>query len=121
MTEPGRTSGFRVADHIRVIKEYAGLTPDYVLVNAQRIDPETTRIYAAAHQTPVYLDPSDYEEVATLPGDVHGQRGVIIEGVWLSRPIYRRRLSSIQRRLIIRCRVALCVCCATMGRSWRLL
>jgi len=80
MTEPGRTSGFRVADHIRVIKEYAGLTPDYVLVNAQRIDPETTRIYAAAHQTPVYLDPSDYEEVATLPGDVHGQRGVIIEG-----------------------------------------
>lgn len=80
MTEPGRTSGFRVADHIRVIREFAGITPDYVLVNAQRIDPETTRIYAAAHQTPVYLDPSDYEELATIPGDMHGQRGVMIEG-----------------------------------------
>lgn len=80
MTEPGRTTGFRVADYIRVIKEYAGITPDYVLVNAQRIDPETTRIYAAANQTPVYLDPGDYEELATLPGDIHGRRGVIIEG-----------------------------------------
>lgn len=80
MTEPGRTTGFRVADHIQAIKEYAGITPDYVLVNAQRIDPETTRIYAAAHQSPVYLDPGDYEELATLPGDVHGRRGVIIEG-----------------------------------------
>lgn len=80
MTEPGRTTGFRVADHIRAIKEYAGITPDYVLVNAQRIDPETTRIYAAANQTPVYLDPGDYEELAALPGDTRGQRGVIIEG-----------------------------------------
>ncbi|WP_299645197.1 2-phospho-L-lactate transferase CofD family protein [uncultured Chloroflexus sp.] len=80
MTEPGRTTGFRVADHIRAIKEYAGFTPDYVLVNAQRIDPETTRIYAAANQTPVYLDPGDYEELAALPGDTRGQRGVIIEG-----------------------------------------
>ncbi len=80
MTEPGRTTGFRVADHIRAIKEYAGITPDYVLVNAQRIDPETARIYAAASQTPVYLDPGEYEELATLPGDSHGQRGVIIEG-----------------------------------------
>lgn len=80
MTEPGRTTGFRVADHIRAIKEYAGITPDYVLVNAQRIDPETTRIYAAANQTPVYLDPGDYEELVSLPGDTRGQRGVIIEG-----------------------------------------
>ncbi len=80
MTEPGRTTGFRVADHIRAIKEYAGFTPDYVLVNAPRIDPETTRIYAAANQTPVYLDPGDYEELAALPGDTRGQRGVIIEG-----------------------------------------
>ncbi|WP_298820674.1 2-phospho-L-lactate transferase CofD family protein [Chloroflexus sp.] len=80
MTEPGRTTGFRVADHIRAIKDYAGITPDYVLVNAQRIDPETTRIYAAANQTPVYLDPGDYEELTTLPGDTHGRRGVIIEG-----------------------------------------
>lgn len=80
MTEPGRTTGFRVADHIRAIKEFAGFTPDYVLVNVQRIDPETTRIYAAANQTPVYLDPGDYEELTTLPGDTHGRRGVIIEG-----------------------------------------
>ncbi|NJN18228.1 MAG: hypothetical protein HC822_19215 [Oscillochloris sp.] len=80
MTEPGRTTGFGVAEHIRAIKQYAGITPDYVLVNAQRIDPEVYRLYAAAHQSPVYLDPDEYEETAVLPGDQVAQRRVLIEG-----------------------------------------
>jgi hypothetical protein len=80
MTEPGRTTGFGVADHIRTIKRYGGFTPDYVLVNAQRIEPEIHRLYAAASQSPVYLSPDDYEETAVLPGDRDGQRRVVIEG-----------------------------------------
>lgn len=80
MTEPGRTTGFGVADHIRAIKRYGGFTPDYVLVNAQRIDPDVYRLYAAAHQSPVYLAPEEYEETAVLPGDMAGQRRMVIEG-----------------------------------------
>lgn len=80
MTEPGRTTGFSVADHIRTIRRYAGFVPDYVLVNAQRIDPEIHRLYAAAHQSPVYLSPDEYEETAVLPGDRDNQRRVVIEG-----------------------------------------
>ncbi|MBX0331196.1 2-phospho-L-lactate transferase CofD family protein [Oscillochloris sp. ZM17-4] len=80
MTEPGRTTGFSVADHIRTIKRYAGFAPDYVLVNAQRIDSEIHRLYAAANQSPVYLAPDEYEETAVLPGDRDGQRRVVIEG-----------------------------------------
>ncbi|NTW01140.1 MAG: hypothetical protein HGA19_07470 [Oscillochloris sp.] len=80
MTEPGRTTGFSVAEHIRTIKHYAGFAPDYVLVNAQRIDPEIHRLYAAAHQSPVYLSPEEYEETAVLPGDRDGQRRLMIEG-----------------------------------------
>ncbi|NTV66062.1 MAG: hypothetical protein HGA65_21350, partial [Oscillochloris sp.] len=80
MTEPGRTTGFSVADHIRAIKRYAGFVPDYVLVNAQRIDPEVHQLYAAAHQSPVYISPDEYEETAVLPGDRDGQRRVVIEG-----------------------------------------
>ena len=49
MTEPGMTSGFGVADHIRQIVRYGGFAPDYVLVNAQRIDPDVRQIYAAAN------------------------------------------------------------------------
>ncbi|NTU80426.1 MAG: hypothetical protein HGA45_13785 [Chloroflexales bacterium] len=80
MTEPGRTTGFSVADHIKAIKAYGGFTPDYVLVNAQRIDPEVYRLYAAAHQSPVYLSPEEYEEMALLPADRGIGRGVMIEG-----------------------------------------
>jgi hypothetical protein len=80
MTEPGRTTGFSVAEHIRAIKTYGGFTPDYVLVNAQRIEPEISRLYAAAHQAPVYLSPEEYEEMALLPNDPGAHRGVMIEG-----------------------------------------
>ncbi len=80
MTEPGRTTGFTVADHIKAIKTYGGFTPDYVLVNAQRIDPEVYSIYAAAHQSPVYLSPEEYEETALLPAERGNHRGVMIEG-----------------------------------------
>ncbi|RRR69716.1 MAG: hypothetical protein EI684_14865 [Candidatus Viridilinea halotolerans] len=80
MTEPGRTAGFSVAEHIRAIKTYGGFTPAYVLVNAQRIDLEVTRLYAAAHQSPVYLSPEEYEEMALLPSDPGAHRGVMIEG-----------------------------------------
>ncbi|MEI7644795.1 MAG: 2-phospho-L-lactate transferase CofD family protein [Chloroflexales bacterium] len=80
MTEPGRTTGFSVADHIREIKRYAGFAPDYVLVNVQRIDADVHRLYAAAHQSPVYLSPEEYEETAVLSGDRDGQRRLVIEG-----------------------------------------
>ena len=80
MTEPGLTSGFTVADHIRQIVRYGGFTPDYVLVNAQRVDPEVQRIYAAAHQTPVYLAPEEYEETVVHALDRSTGSDVIVEG-----------------------------------------
>ncbi len=80
MTEPGRTSGFGVADHIRAIRQYGGFTPDFVLVNAQRIESEVSRLYAAANQSPVYLAPDEAEETTYLAGDQTAQRRVMIEG-----------------------------------------
>ncbi len=80
MTEPGLTTGFSVGDHIRQIKRYGGFVPDYVLLNAQRIESEVTRLYAAAHQMPVYLEPDAYEETTVLAGQEFAQQRVVIEG-----------------------------------------
>ncbi len=80
MTEPGLTSGFTVGDHIRQIVRYGGFAPDYVLVNAQRVDPEVQRIYAAAHQTPVFLAPEEYEETIVHALDRSTGSDVIVEG-----------------------------------------
>jgi hypothetical protein len=80
MTEPGLTTGYNVGDHIRQIKKYGGFTPDYVLVNAQRIEPAIRQLYAAAQQAPVYLEPEEYEETAVLAGDQASQQHVVIEG-----------------------------------------
>ena len=80
MTEPGLTSGFGVADHIRQITRYGGFVPDYVLVNAQRIDPDVRRIYEAANQSPVYLNPEEYEETIVSATNRVTARDVLIEG-----------------------------------------
>jgi 2-phospho-L-lactate transferase/gluconeogenesis factor (CofD/UPF0052 family) len=79
MTEPGRTTGFGVADHIRALKQY-GVTPDFVLLNVQRIDAEIYRLYAAAQQSPVALAPDEVEETTVLAGDRTAQRRVMVEG-----------------------------------------
>ena len=80
MTEPGLTTGFSVADHVRQIVRYGGFAPDYVLVNAQRIEPEVRQIYEAANQAPVYLDPEEYEETIVSSTDRVIARDVIVEG-----------------------------------------
>lgn len=79
MTEPGLTAGFSVGEHIRQIKRYGGFTPDYVLVNVQRIDEEVRRIYAAADQAPVYLLPEEYEETTVLTNEGGSRRHVVVE------------------------------------------
>lgn len=80
MTEPGLTSGFGVADHIRQFVRYGGFAPDYVLVNVQRIEPEVRRMYEAAHQSPVYLTPEEYEETVVSASESVTTRDVVLEG-----------------------------------------
>lgn len=80
MTEPGLTTGFGVADHVRQFRTFAGFAPTYVLVNAPRIDPEVRQVYAAAQQTPVYLGPDEYEETTVRATDDVTARDVMLEG-----------------------------------------
>lgn len=80
MTEPGLTTSFTVADHIRQIVHVGGFAPDYVLVNAQRIEPEIRRMYEVANQVPVYLSPEEYEETIVSATDRLTARDVVVEG-----------------------------------------
>lgn len=80
MTEPGLTTNFSVADHVRQIVRYGGFAPDYVLVNVQRIESEVREIYSAAHQSPVYLNPEEYEETIVSALDRVTTREVVVEG-----------------------------------------
>jgi 2-phospho-L-lactate transferase/gluconeogenesis factor (CofD/UPF0052 family) len=80
MTEPGLTSGFGVADHIRQFVHYGGFAPNYVLVNAQRIEPDVREVYEAANQSPVYLSPEEYEETIVSASDRVTARDVVVEG-----------------------------------------
>jgi 2-phospho-L-lactate transferase/gluconeogenesis factor (CofD/UPF0052 family) len=80
MTEPGMTTGYGVGDHVRQMVRFGGFTPDYVLVNAPRIDAEVRRIYAAAGQAPVLLTPEEYEETAVSTTNRITTRDILIEG-----------------------------------------
>jgi len=82
MTEPGLTTGFGVGDHIRQIKHFGGFTPDYVLLNIQRIEPEVRQIYAAEHQSPVLLTPEECDETTVLThGGVPHSRVIVEDSV----------------------------------------
>ena len=80
MTEPGLTMGFGVGDHIRQIVRFGGFVPDYVLVNAQRIEPDVRQMYEAANQMPVYLTPEEYEETIVSTTDRTTAHDIVIEG-----------------------------------------
>lgn len=80
MTEPGLTTGFSVADHVRAIKRFGGFTPSYVLISAQRADADMRRRYEAANYAPVQLDPEAYEETAVVTVDHSRQKRLVVEG-----------------------------------------
>ncbi len=80
MTEPGMTTGFGVGEHIRQIVRFGGFAPDYVLVNAQRIDSEVRQVYAAANQTPVFLALEELEETTVSATDQITTRDILLDG-----------------------------------------
>jgi 2-phospho-L-lactate transferase/gluconeogenesis factor (CofD/UPF0052 family) len=80
MTEPGLTTGFSVGDHVRAIKRFGKFTPDYVLISAQRTDPDVRQRYEAANYAPVQLDLEAYEETAVVAADQVRQKQLVVEG-----------------------------------------
>ncbi len=64
MTQPGETTGFSAADHVRAIQRHTGEVPfDYVLLNSAPVDDGVLRKYRA---TGADLVEPDYTEVARM-------------------------------------------------------
>ncbi|MFW5866816.1 MAG: gluconeogenesis factor YvcK family protein [Armatimonadota bacterium] len=64
MTQPGETTGFSAADHVRAIERHTGELPfDYVLLNSQPVDEWILERYRATGAE--FVEP-DYTEVARL-------------------------------------------------------
>jgi uncharacterized cofD-like protein len=57
MTQPGETSGYALADHLRVIQNH---TPrrviDWVVANRQQVSPDVAKRYRAQGAEPVVVD-----------------------------------------------------------------
>lgn len=57
MTQPGETTGYRLADHVRAIQEHVPRRVlDYVVANRQAVSPEVARRYRAEGAIPVGVD-----------------------------------------------------------------
>lgn len=68
MTQPGETTGFTVSDHLRAIREHAGVAVTDVLVHAGELPGAALERYAAEGAYPVVVDP---DEVRVLGVRVH--------------------------------------------------
>jgi uncharacterized cofD-like protein len=57
MTQPGETSGFTAADHVRAIQQHGGQgLIDYIVLNNKAFAPEVARRYRAQGAHPVTAD-----------------------------------------------------------------
>ncbi len=88
MTEPHKTDGFTVADHLRVIRHIAGLEMDYVLVNDAPISHDVMEKYRLEGARPVRLEPERGEAVSRLVFADTGEATTLVEGaVVVSAPL----------------------------------
>ncbi|GKX68034.1 gluconeogenesis factor YvcK family protein [Inconstantimicrobium mannanitabidum] len=64
MTQPGETDGFKVSDHIKILKKYGGKDiVDFVIANADKQSLENNNKYADDGSTPVDLDVEAVEKL----------------------------------------------------------
>ena len=81
MTEPGRTDGWTVADHIQAIRQVSGITIDYALVHQGKISQGMLEQYHNEGADIVPLKPADEDDGMTrlIFADT-GEETKIIEG-----------------------------------------
>jgi uncharacterized cofD-like protein len=71
MTQPGETTNYSAADHLRAIYDHCGFPVfDYVLLNTKKVSPAVQRRYLAQHSRPVECDVQALESlgVAVVTG-----------------------------------------------------
>jgi uncharacterized cofD-like protein len=80
MTQPGETSGYALADHLRAIERH---TPrrviDWVIANRQAVSPEVAKRYRAQGATPVAIDIRELQKIGyrLVLDDLLEEHGVI--------------------------------------------
>jgi uncharacterized cofD-like protein len=68
MTQPGETSRYTAADHLRALNEHAGSRLfDHVVVNTQPLSPRLARKYAAQRAEPVAYDLKEIRSLGAKP------------------------------------------------------
>lgn len=70
MTKYGQTYGYTAADHVRCIEKYAGVMPDFAIVNNSQIPQKALEIYKKSHEESVADDLSDSDTFSVVRGDV---------------------------------------------------
>jgi uncharacterized cofD-like protein len=64
MTQPGETSGYALADHLRAIRQHTSRRViDWVVANRQPISPEVAKRYRAQGAEPVGINLKDLQKL----------------------------------------------------------
>jgi uncharacterized cofD-like protein len=79
MTQPGKTDGYSLSDHIREIKKYGGFPLDYVLVNDRAVSAEVLAKYEQEGATQILFDPDESDEVSAVSFGA-GHELLVVEG-----------------------------------------
>ncbi len=84
MTEPGQTEGYSLSDHLRILREHTGISPDFVLVNTGIISEKVLARYLQERQRPIQYDPVVDRTISSLSFEGNSET-ILVEGAILLR------------------------------------
>jgi len=79
MTQPGKTDGYGLSDHIRELKRYGGFPIDYVLVNDREVSPAVLAKYKKEGQRQILFHPGESDDVSAVSFG-GGKELLVVEG-----------------------------------------
>lgn len=101
MTDPSKTHGFSIADHLAVIRQVTNIEPDYVLVNDTPISNDVLEKYHLEGALPIELEhePEDDDVVSKLIFADTGEETTLVEGaIVVSAPLITEEPQQIPYR-----------------------
>ncbi len=82
MTEPGQTDGYSLSAHLQALHEHAGITPDFVLVNAGSVSDRVLARYRQSNAVPLLYNPAVDQPSSCLSFEDNAET-ILVEGAIL--------------------------------------
>lgn len=100
MTKWGQTTDMSLTDHVKVLAEYIGKMPDFVLANNSPLPTDLMKKYEEQHEFPVVLDSENLTGTVIIGDFLASEEIVRVQGDVLKRSLIRHDSDKLAKTII---------------------